>query len=128
MIVTGAFFTDHAEDDGSKLSVTGGVWDYVNIPAGIEGIGARLVVLVQASPDDYDHENVISVDATAPDGESAGRTEVKIVELGNRAENRYFHFNVPFRVPQSGRYAFRIEANGEHPLVLGLDIRSTADE
>lgn len=127
MIVTGAFFTDHAEDVGRKLSVTGGVWDYVTPPAHADSIGARMVVLLQTSPDDYGHENVVTVDVFAPNGSPAGRTELKIQELGSFAENRYFHFHVAWALPERGRYAFQIQANGEHPLSLGLEVRAAAD-
>lgn len=124
MIVTGAFFADQAEDDGGKLSVVGGVWDFIPVPAGLEAVAARLVVLIQTSPDDYGRENVVSVDTTTPSGIPAGRTELVIQELGRPAENRYFHFNVPFQVAERGRFAFSIAANGEHPLSLGVEVRA----
>lgn len=124
MIVTGAFFTDQAEDHNQKLSVVGGVWDFITIPSDLAGIGIRLVVLVQAAPDDYDQVNSINVAVTAPSGVSVGATTLKIESLGEPAENRYYHFGLTFGTPERGRYSFAIDANGEHPLALGLDVRS----
>ena len=69
MIVTGAFFADHAAVVDNKLVVVGGVWDNFFIGAGkpmaIEG---HLVVLFQTDSTE-DEQSVVTIDIFGPDGE-----------------------------------------------------------
>lgn len=123
MIVTGAFFADEVQDVGARMSVVGGVWDYVNVPADAEGIAPRLVILAQTSPDDYGSESVITITTLDPSGVQIAQADMHIEDLGAFAENRYFHLNVPFKTRARGRYSFHISADGAHPLALGLDVR-----
>jgi len=122
MIITGAFLADGAETNGAKLDIRGAVWDYVNIGADMDIITPLLVVMAQTSPDDYVRPQEISVTVTNPAGEVCGEAALKISELGNRAENRWFYFGVTFKTVESGRYGFQVQTSDDQVVAFGLQV------
>ena len=127
MIVTGAFLADRVEANGAKLDLQGGVWDYINISDSWDSITPNLVVILQTTADDYGHPHEIVATVTGPAGEACGISTLKISDLGERAENRFFYFGVAFRTPRSGRYSFQVQASERQSMSFGLQVNKVKE-
>lgn len=124
MIVTGAMFADAARiDDGGKLDLNGGVWDWYGVPLDPPILHTvPLVVLVEAEEDGV-RSGQASIETFDPTGARVADLTAE-VSIPPTARNGFQIVPCPvlFRLP--GRYSFVISLGSEHAVALGLEIRS----
>lgn len=124
VIVTGAFFADHAASVDNKLVVVGGVWDHYFIaPGNPLAINGFLVILVQTDPNEHD-EAVLAIDIFRPDGEqlSAVKAEYTIREGAGQG---FFLAPLSIGLLEVGRHSFAIGVPGQPSVALWLQVHQS---
>jgi hypothetical protein len=121
VIVTGAFFADHAAVVDNKLVVVGGVWDDYLIgedqPMAIDG---HLVVLLQTDPSEDDHATV-SIDIFGPDGEQLSAIQVEHAVRQGTGQG-FIQAPLSIGLREIGRHSFVVGVAEQEPVALWLQV------